>query len=166
MTCTTDFLVIGSGISGLSFALKAATLGSVTIITKKAKVDTATNLAQGGIAAVLSENDSFELHIQDTLRSGAGLCDEEVVRMVIENGPARIDELIRQGISFTHDEKNPARLDLGREGGHSARRVAHALDLTGREIEHGLLKKVRKIRILRFWKIIWPWICSLAPGLA
>ena len=142
MTYTTDFLVIGSGISGLSFALKAATLGSVTIITKKAKVDTATNLAQGGIAAVLSENDSFDLHIQDTLRSGAGLCDEGVVRMVVENGPARIDELIRQGISFTHDENNPAQLDLGREGGHSARRVAHAQDLTGREIEHGLLKKV------------------------
>lgn len=88
----TDFLVIGSGISGLSFALKAARLGKVTLVTKKARVDTATNLAQGGIAAVLSEDDSFDLHVQDTLRSGAGLCHEDVVRMVVENGPARVRE--------------------------------------------------------------------------
>jgi len=92
MKYSTDFLVIGSGISGLSFAIKAARLGSVTIITKKAKVDTATNLAQGGIAAVLSPEDSFALHIEDTLRSGAGLCHEDIVRLVVETGPARIEE--------------------------------------------------------------------------
>ncbi|MBU0730915.1 MAG: L-aspartate oxidase [Proteobacteria bacterium] len=144
MMKTTDFLVLGSGISGLSFALKAATLGTVTIITKKARVDTATNLAQGGIAAVLSTDDSFDLHIQDTLKSGAGLCNEEVVRLVVENGPERISELVDLGIHFSSDEKDPSRLDLGREGGHSARRIAHAHDLTGREIEKGLLEAVAR----------------------
>ncbi len=138
----TDFLVIGSGISGLSFALKVANLGTVTIVTKKAKKDTATNLAQGGIAAVLSEEDSFDLHIRDTLRSGAGLCHEDVVRMVVENGPARIRELLDIGVSFSTSERDPMRLDLGREGGHSARRIAHAYDLTGQEIETALLNRV------------------------
>ncbi len=142
MPLTTDFLVIGSGISGLSFALNAARLGHVTLVTKKNKVDTATNLAQGGIAAVLSDNDSFDMHVADTLKSGAGLCDEEVVRLVVENGPERIQELIALGVSFTHDEKDSTKLDLGREGGHSARRIAHAYDLTGKEIERGLLEKV------------------------
>lgn len=142
MAYSTDFLVIGTGISGLSFALKAATIGRVTIVTKKAKVDTATNLAQGGIAAVLSEDDSFDLHIQDTLRSGAGLCKEEVVRMVVENGPARIRELLDIGVHFMTRADDAAHLDLGKEGGHSARRIAHALDLTGREIENALLHKV------------------------
>lgn len=142
MAHVTDFLVIGSGISGLSFALKAASLGKVTIITKKAKVDTATNLAQGGIAAVLSDEDSFDLHIKDTIKSGAGLCKEEIVRMVVNNGPARIRELILLGVHFKTNAQNPHQLDLGKEGGHSARRIAHALDLTGREIEHALLKRV------------------------
>jgi L-aspartate oxidase len=137
---TTDFLVIGSGISGLSFALKAARLGTVTLVTKKARVDTATNLAQGGIAAVLAPEDSFEAHVQDTLRSGAGLCHEDVVRLVVENGPARIRELIELGVAFQRDEKNGGKLDLGMEGGHSARRIAHSLDLSGREIERALLQ--------------------------
>ncbi|MCB2182524.1 MAG: L-aspartate oxidase [Desulfobulbaceae bacterium] len=144
MTLATDFLIIGSGISGLSFALKAARLGRVTLVTKKNKVDTATNLAQGGIAAVLSEDDSFDLHIKDTLQAGAGLCDEEIVRLVVETGPERVNELIDLGVSFTHDEKDASRLDLGREGGHSARRIAHAHDLTGREIERGLLAQVEE----------------------
>ncbi len=142
MQYTTDFLIIGSGISGLSFALKAAKLGSVTVITKKAQVDTATNLAQGGIAAVLSKEDSFELHIRDTLRSGAGLCHEDVVRLVVETGPARVRELIDLGVHFKSEEQDPSRLDLGMEGGHSARRIAHAFDLTGREIEHALMQQV------------------------
>jgi L-aspartate oxidase len=140
MKKTTDFLVIGSGISGLSFALKAAQLGSVTLVTKKNKADTATNLAQGGIAAVLSEDDSFDLHVKDTLVSGAGLCHEDVVRMVVESGPERIRELIELGVSFNRDERDPGKLDLGREGGHSARRIAHSLDLSGREIEGALLQ--------------------------
>ncbi len=142
MQYTTDFLVIGSGISGLSFALKASRLGRVSIITKKAKMDTATNLAQGGIAAVLSEEDSYDLHIQDTMRSGAGLCHEDVVRLVVETGPQRIRELIALGIHFESEQGDPSRLDLAREGGHSARRIAHAMDLTGREIEEGLLRQI------------------------
>ena len=151
MAYSTDFLIIGTGISGLSFALKAATLGSVTIVTKKAKVDTATNLAQGGIAAVLSEEDSFDMHINDTLLSGAGLCKEDVVRMVVESGPARVNELLEIGVHFKTMDNDPSHLDMGREGGHSARRIAHALDLTGREIESALLHKVAendKIRVL------------------
>jgi L-aspartate oxidase len=142
MKQSTDFLVIGSGISGLSFAIKAARLGSVTIVTKKAKVDTATNLAQGGIAAVLSPDDSFALHIEDTLRSGAGLCHEDIVKMVVETGPERIEELIRLGVQFQSEANDPSHLDLGKEGGHSARRIAHAMDLTGRKIEEGLLAQV------------------------
>jgi len=141
MAYSTDFLVIGTGISGLSFALKAATIGTVTIVTKKAKIDTATNLAQGGIAAVLSDEDSFDLHVQDTLRSGAGLCKEEIVRMVVENGPARVQELLDIGVHFKTLDQDASHLDLGKEGGHSARRIAHALDLTGREIESALLHK-------------------------
>lgn len=144
MTSTTDFLVIGSGISGLSFALKAAGLGKVTIITKKEKVDTATNLAQGGIAAVLSAEDSFDMHIQDTLRSGAGLCKEDIVRLVVENGPERVRELLALGVHFNPDARNPQALDLGKEGGHSARRIAHAQDLTGREIENALLQNIAR----------------------
>ena len=135
----TDFLIIGSGIAGLSFGLKAAKLGSVTIITKKAKVDTATNLAQGGIAAVLDKHDSFASHIQDTLESGAGICDPAVVRQIVEAGPKRIQELIELGVHFNHKGKE---LDLGREGGHSSRRIAHAMDATGREIERGLLAQI------------------------
>ena len=138
----TDFLVIGSGISGLSFAIKASALGRVTIVTKKRRADTATNLAQGGIAAVLSAEDSFDLHIQDTLRAGAGLCHEDIVRLVVETGPERIRELIRLGVDFQSDEADPAHLDLGREGGHSARRIAHAMDLTGARIEESLLARV------------------------
>ncbi|MEA2083298.1 MAG: L-aspartate oxidase [Thermodesulfobacteriota bacterium] len=138
MRITTDYLVIGSGISGLFFAIKAAAMGSVTIITKKARLDTATNLAQGGIAAVLSAEDSFESHILDTLTSGAGLCKEKVVRMVIEAGPKRIRELIELGVHFTTNREDPSKLDLGKEGGHSSRRIAHAFDLTGHEIEQAL----------------------------
>jgi L-aspartate oxidase len=141
MAYETDFLVIGSGISGLSFALKAARLGRVTLVTKKKRVDTATNLAQGGIAAVLSNEDSFEAHVQDTLNCGAGLCHEDVVRMVVRNGPERIAELVHLGIHFAEDREHPGRLDLGREGGHSMRRIAHACDFTGREIERGLLER-------------------------
>lgn len=140
----TDFLVIGSGIAGLSFALKAARLGSVTLVTKKDRVNTATNLAQGGIAAVLSAEDSFQAHIEDTLVAGAGLCHPEIVRTVVENGPARIRELIELGVHFTEDDTSRGRLDLGREGGHSARRIVHAQDLTGREVERGLLQAVSR----------------------
>ncbi len=137
-----DFLVIGSGIAGLSFALKASRLGSVNVITKKEEVDSATNLAQGGVAAVLDKTDSFKDHIKDTLDAGAGICDERVVRMVVENGPARINELIEMGVNFVKEKDGS--LSLGREGGHSQRRVAHAYDLTGKEIERALIENVEK----------------------
>ncbi|MEN8199255.1 MAG: L-aspartate oxidase [Thermodesulfobacteriota bacterium] len=138
-----DFLVIGSGIAGLSYALKCAELGSVVIVTKKKDVDTATNLAQGGIAAVLERGDSLESHVQDTLVAGDGLCDEEVVRLVVGGGPERVAELVQLGVEFVRDQSTSSGYSLGREGGHSHRRVAHAYDLTGREIERALLERVR-----------------------
>ncbi|TKB26295.1 L-aspartate oxidase [Desulfopila sp. IMCC35006] len=137
-----DFLIIGSGIAGLSLALKASRLGTVNVITKKEEVDTATNLAQGGIAAVLNSEDSFADHIHDTLKAGDGLCDEKVVRMVVENGPERVKELIALGVKFVKEKDG--NLSLGREGGHSKRRVAHAYDLTGREIERALIESVEQ----------------------
>ena len=145
-----DFLVVGSGIAGLSYALRVARLGKVIVVTKKRDVDTATNLAQGGIAAVLSNDDSFELHEQDTLVSGAGLCDLDVVRIVVGEGPERIRDLIDIGVQFVKEEKDKNNLSLGREGGHSRRRVAHAYDLTGKEIERALLEKVKATENITF----------------
>src|SRR5690625_1177279 len=107
-----DFLVIGSGVAGLSYALKVAEHGSVAVVTKKNSVESNTNYAQGGVAAVLDENDSFDSHIADTLDAGAGLCDEAVVRIVVEEGPERVRELMQLGASFTHTGE---RLHLGRE---------------------------------------------------
>lgn len=138
-----DFLIIGSGIAGLSCALKCAEFGSVVIVTKKKDVDTATNLAQGGIAAVLEEEDSVSSHALDTLSSGAGLCDEDVVNLVVEAGADRIAELVEIGVGFVNDDATTSGYSLGREGGHTHRRVVHAYDLTGREIERALLEKVR-----------------------
>src|ERR1051326_4126545 len=138
-----DFLVLGSGIAGLSFALKVAPHGRVAIITKKDRAESNTNYAQGGIAAVTSKEDSFELHVRDTLEAGAGLCKENVVRTIISEGPARIAELIELGMHFSERESNGAReLDLGKEGGHSRRRILHAKDVTGREIERALLAAI------------------------
>ncbi|HHD64698.1 MAG TPA: L-aspartate oxidase, partial [Desulfobulbaceae bacterium] len=141
MVMRSDVLVIGSGIAGLSFALKVSSFCSVTLVTKKASADTATNLAQGGIAAVLSEGDSPRLHEQDTLRSGDGLCNKEVVRLVVETGAERVKELVDFGVRFQQG-KGGEEFDLGMEGGHSHRRVAHAFDLTGHEIERALLEKI------------------------
>ncbi|WP_163335941.1 L-aspartate oxidase [Desulfopila sp. IMCC35008] len=139
-----DFLIIGSGIAGLSFALRVADLGTVCIVTKKKDVDTATNLAQGGIAAVLDEDDDFSYHIEDTLKSGAGLCSYETVKTVVEEGPERIKDLIDIGVNFVESRDNPGKLNLGREGGHSKRRVAHSFDLTGRAIEEALLETIKR----------------------
>lgn len=139
-----DFLVVGSGIAGLSYALKCAELGTVVVVTKKQEVDSATNLAQGGIAAVLEGSDSFASHVEDTLLAGAGLCDEDVVRMVVEGGPGRVEELVALGVDFVRDGETSSGYSLGREGGHSHRRVAHSYDLTGREIERALIEKVRR----------------------
>lgn len=132
-----DFLVLGSGAAGLSYALKVAEHGSVGIITKKNSAESNTNYAQGGIASVLDDNDSFEKHVQDTLIAGAGLCHEDVVRLVVGEGPAVIKELLALGARFT--EQN-GKLDLGREGGHSHERIVHAADTTGKEIERALLQ--------------------------
>jgi L-aspartate oxidase len=141
-----DFLVLGSGIAGLSFALNAARRGRVAIITKKNRAESNTNYAQGGIAAVTSKEDSFEMHVRDTLEAGAGLCHEPVVRTIVQEGPARIAELIELGMKFSEREipqSHGAReLDLGKEGGHSKRRILHAQDVTGREIERALLAAV------------------------
>jgi len=138
-----DFLVLGSGIAGLSFALKVARHGRVAIITKKNRAESNTNYAQGGIAAVTSKEDSFEMHVRDTLVAGAGLCKDTVVRTIVEEGPARIAELIELGMKFSErdarGEDGGKELDLGKEGGHSQRRILHAKDVTGREIERALL---------------------------
>ena len=137
------FLVIGSGIAGLSFALRVADLGEVMVVTKKGVIDSATNLAQGGIAAVLDlENDSLASHIDDTLTAGAGLCDIGTVQEVVSKGYDRVHDLVSYGVDFVRDPGGTA-LSLGREGGHSHRRVAHAYDLTGRAIEMTLLEQVK-----------------------
>src|SRR3954447_16125152 len=138
-----DYLVLGSGIAGLSFALKVAAHGRVAIITKKDRAESNTNYAQGGIASVTSKEDSFELHVRDTLEAGAGLCNEKVVRTIVEEGPERIHELIELGMKFSEREIAGGReLDLGKEGGHSKRRILHAKDVTGREIERALLEAI------------------------
>jgi L-aspartate oxidase len=135
-----DYLVLGSGIAGLTFALKVAEKGSVAVITKKNRAESNTNYAQGGIACVTSTEDTFDLHVRDTLEAGAGLCREDVVRGIVEEGPARIRELIELGMSFSERENSRTHeLDLGKEGGHSKRRILHAKDVTGREIEGALL---------------------------
>lgn len=153
MEITTDFLVLGSGIAGLSFAIKAADLGTVAIVTKKEKSDSNTNLAQGGIAAVYDEADRFEYHINDTIAAGAGLCKEEVVKFVVVGGPERIKELLEWGVEFTRAGNDGAgKYDLGREGGHSMRRVLHARDLTGREIERALHEKASLKRNIRIYE--------------
>jgi L-aspartate oxidase len=152
MDIETDFLIIGSGVAGLMFALKVAESGSVAVVTKKAVMESNTNLAQGGIAAVFGDMDSFDLHIQDTLASGDGICSRDVVEMVVKNGPPRIRELIELGVSFSQkqpddlpqsSQKHTNRFDLGREGGHSQNRIIHAHDMTGCEVEKVLVNRVR-----------------------
>jgi L-aspartate oxidase len=138
-----DFVVIGSGIAGLSFALKAARHGSVAVITKRKGADSNTAWAQGGVACVTSDEDSFALHVRDTLDAGAGLCHESVVRTIVTEGPERIRELMELGLHFDEREVSGHReLDLGKEGGHSKRRVLHVRDITGKEIENVLLREL------------------------
>src|SRR3546814_876546 len=137
-----DFLVIGSGIAGLSFALKAASHGKVMIITKSNEDESNTKYAQGGVAVVVDKSDSFEKHIADTLIAGDGLCDEKVVENVVREGPRRIQEIIDYGTHF--DKRTDGVYDLAREGGHSEHRVLHYKDVTGFEIERALLKKVHE----------------------
>ncbi|MDY6906346.1 MAG: L-aspartate oxidase [Thermodesulfobacteriota bacterium] len=143
MEFETDFLIIGSGIAGLKFALKVAETGTVAIVTKKAIADSSTNKAQGGIAAVFDQIDSFDNHINDTLAAGDGLCHRDVVEDVVKKGPAAILELADMGIAFNRDNTPAGRFDLGREGGHSFNRIVHAHDLTGKAIEDALVQAVR-----------------------
>jgi L-aspartate oxidase len=135
-----DFLVIGSGIAGLSYALQVADHGHVAIITKREVSESATNYAQGGIASVYSSDDSFASHIEDTMVAGAGICHEDTVRMVVEEGPQTIRNLIDWGVKFTTSGES---YDLTREGGHSARRILHTEDITGREIQRALVEEVK-----------------------
>src|SRR6202453_4601241 len=138
-----DYIVLGSGIAGLTFALSVAEKGSVAVITKKNRAESNTNYAQGGIACVTSTEDTFDLHVRDTLEAGAGLCHEDVVRGIVEEGPARVRVLIELGMSFSERENGGIHeLDLAKEGGHSKRRILHAKDVTGREIERALLAAV------------------------
>jgi L-aspartate oxidase len=127
-----DFLIIGSGVAGLFCALRLADKGTVSVVTKRGRSDTNTNMAQGGIAAVLAPDDSFDLHRQDTLACGAGLCREDVVDMVVRAAPDRIHDLARLGVEFTTEN---GRFALGREGGHSANRIVHCKDFTGQAIQ-------------------------------
>jgi len=147
-----DFLVIGGGIAGLMFALKAADTGTVTVLTKAGTADANTWYAQGGIASVWRVDDTFESHVDDTLRAGAGLCNRAAVETIVRDGPEAVRELIRLGTRFTRiPEGGEDEYDLGREGGHSHRRVLHAQDLTGREIMRALGEAVaahRNIRLL------------------
>jgi L-aspartate oxidase len=152
-----DFLVIGTGIAGLTYALKVAAAGTVVIITKKQRAESNTNYAQGGIAAVMAKDDSLELHVHDTLEAGAGLCKEDAVRTIVSEGPGLVRELIDFGVKFTEQENARGQYDLGREGGHTRRRVLHAGDITGREIERALLVQVAKhknITVLEEWLAI------------
>ena len=137
----TDVLIIGSGIAGLSLALKASRFADVILVTKKSSAESATNWAQGGIAAVTAKDDDFRLHIEDTLLTGAGLCKREAVELIVESAPERIKELAELGVRFT---KREGELELGREGGHSRNRILHHRDRTGMEIESVLLRKARE----------------------
>ena len=139
---SSDFLVIGSGLSGQLFSLKAAKHGSVNIVTKGRLTDSATERAQGGIAAVVSAEDSIELHIEDTIRVGDGLCHRDVVEQIVKDGPARIQELVDLGVDFCKEE-DTGEFELGLEGGHSKRRVLHVKDYTGEAIELALAKRLR-----------------------
>lgn len=147
MRIASEYLVLGSGISGLTFALEAAKRGRVAVVTKRGITDSTTNCAQGGIAAVMDPDDSFDAHAADTLTVGYGLSKRDVVELVVQDGPDRIRELIELGASFDLREALSDRgveLDLTREGGHTARRIVHSRDLTGREVQRVLVEAVRQ----------------------
>jgi L-aspartate oxidase len=145
---------IGSGMAGLCFAIHASRYGTVSVITKKEDSESNTNYAQGGIACVLDEDDSFEKHINDTLAAGRGLCNEAAVRITVKEGPDRIKDLIDWGVDFSHFSRatNQYKLHLGKEGGHSHNRIVHAHDLTGKVVEEKLLQLIRANRKIRLYE--------------
>jgi L-aspartate oxidase len=148
-----DILILGAGISGLSAAIKAAEHGhSVLILTKGAKPDGSSNYAQGGICAVTDPKDSFKLHIEDTCEAGAGLCKKDAVKILVENGPKTIAQLVQWGVNFTPAESSEANLhfDLHLEGGHSHKRILHAADLTGKEMMRALIAKLHEFPQITF----------------
>ena len=138
-----DVLIIGSGLAGMSLALRLAETQKVALLTKQELLDAASAWAQGGIAAVLSEEDSPANHIRDTHIAGGGLCKDEAVRFVVENGRAAVEWLVAQGVPFTRDDDNAAELHLTREGGHSHRRIVHAADATGRAVQKTLVQQLK-----------------------
>ncbi len=150
MKITSDILIIGSGIAGLSLALKTADHFDVVLVTKKEAVEANTRYAQGGIAAALSALDNFDSHIEDTLTAGAGLCNPSVVERIVRDGPRLIEELTQLGVRFTR--KKNREYDLGREGGHSQRRVVHAGDITGNELEKSLLLQAKRHPRIRIFE--------------
>ena len=146
MRIKTDFLIIGSGISGLSLAIylsKVVPEQKIYLITKESLKDSSTYHAQGGLACVWDDNDNFEKHIQDTLIAGDGLCDENVVRKIVSLAPDRLKTLIDLGVNFTRNEQG--QYELGQEGGHTERRILHVNDQTGKSIEQTLIDNVKKI---------------------
>src|SRR6266850_8403197 len=139
-----DFLVLGSGIAGLTCALECAREGRVVLVTKDRLPESSSQYAQGGIASVWSPEDSFEAHIEDTLGAGAGLCHRDAVEVVVREGPDRVRDLIALGTNFDlRGDPDDRDYDLGREGGHSKRRILHATDATGREVIRALSEAVR-----------------------
>jgi L-aspartate oxidase len=155
-TTTTDFLVIGSGIAGLTFAIKTAKrfpAKTITVITKTQADETNTKYAQGGIAGVWDENtDSFEKHIEDTLIAGDGLCNSAIVNLVVHEGPERIREIIDYGADF--DKNDQGDYSLGKEGGHSANRILHHKDVTGQEMERALLHEMTSLQNIQLCTIV------------
>ena len=138
-----DVLIIGSGLAGLTLALHLAATRSVCLVTKRELNDSASHWAQGGIAAVLADDDTIEEHIRDTLIAGAGLCDPEVTRFVVEHSKQTVQWLIDQGVPFTREDDDSG-FHLTREGGHSRRRIIHAADATGHAVQETLAEKVRQ----------------------
>ena len=138
-----DVLIIGSGLAGMSLALRLAETQKVALITKQELLDAASAWAQGGIAAVLGEDDSTANHIRDTHIAGVGLCNDDAVRLVVERGRHAVEWLVNQGVRFTHDDQNVAELHLTREGGHSHRRIVHAADATGRAVQKTLVQQLK-----------------------
>ena len=152
----TDLIVIGSGLAGLTFALKSANAGyEVAVITKEVLSENSSYYAQGGIAAVWSLEDSYESHVEDTLNAGAGLCDRNTVEFVVKQGPQSIEWLIQNGVAFSRREghtKNPEEFHLTQEGGHSQRRVVHAEDATGRKVESTLVSNVHNHKMISVYE--------------